>query len=450
MGLLNWFNKEPTKPSTPAPQGKSVMGISINKATAALPKIVGDYADGGGQLATTQEEGSYATSDLIYACVDYIASTASQAGLQIHEKDAEGKLTPIKDKKIVRLFGYAPNDFYTWGDFIDLAVKSYLLSGNTYMTYEKNGSNLEMWCLTPPSKVTVVPDRKNYVTGYMYNDEVAYKVDEVCHWKNNTVSNEFYGQSAIKPLLDALILEGYGTEDLKSFYENSSVGEGVLTSEFPLTVEQIDQLRDQFKGLYGQEGSRHSAMIMPNGMTYSNITMSPKDSMLLESLEISEHRVLQSFHLNPLVVGGKLSTYTTNSRELQQMVFNGAVRPILYSMADNLTLFFKKLLKNDSIVVTFDFDRIPELADSMSDKAGNAKTLWSTGLATLNEARDMVGLPKVDHENANKNMIASYLFGDGIAIEDLGKPTNEPAGNSQTTGSTDADGGTPDNVSTET
>jgi len=172
--------------------------------------------------------------------------------------------------------------------------------------------------------------------------------------------------------------------------------------------------------------------------------------MLLESLEVSEHRVLQTFHLNPLVLGGKLASYTNNPREVQKMAFNGAVRPLLYSLADKLTLFFKKSLKKDTIVVKFDFDRIPEIADSLSDKTTSAKTLWSTGIATLNEARDMVGLPQLETENANKNMIASYLFGDGVPIEDLGKaPTGGNAGNGATTGSTDPNGGTADGVSTQ-
>ena len=52
--------------------------------------------------------------------------------------------------------------------------------------------------------------------------------------------SQYYGTSAIMECLaDPLLLEAYGIGDLKEFYENSSVGGGVLTSEFPLSPEPI-------------------------------------------------------------------------------------------------------------------------------------------------------------------------------------------------------------------
>lgn len=443
--------KEEKKPDfNPALEQMMTQAASVSaKATKYTPRIIGDYADGANQLSDEDQEASYSTSDLIYSCVDYIATTAGQATIRIGEKDKSGKIVPIKDKKIQELFDYAPNDFNTWGDLIDIAVKSRLLTGNSYITLEKVGSKYEMWCLVPPSKVTVVPDKKKFVNGYMWNDEVAYKTEEVCHWRNKVIVNEYYGQSAVTALIDQLLLEGYGTEDLKQFYENSSIGEGVLSSEFPLTPEQVEKLRQQFRETYSQQGNRHSAVVLPNGMKYDSITINPKDAMILDSLNISEHRVLQTFHLNPLVLGGKLESYTTKTKEVQQMVFNTAVRPLLYGLADALTLFFKRNT-GKPYVVYFDFDRIPELSDSMSDKSEYAKTLWSTGIASLNEARDLVGLDRIDHANADKHFLPSYLLGSDVnTIEDLdlaNLPDNE---NMSTPGSTDPQGGNPDLIEEE-
>jgi HK97 family phage portal protein len=314
------------------------------------------------------------------------------------------------------------------------------------MTHETNKGNLESWFLGSPSSVKIVPDSSNYIKGVIWKDKITYTADEVCIVRNPTLNNMYYGVPAIRPLLDTLLLETYALEDLKSFYENSSLLTGLLESEYALSPEQVSALQDQFAVMYGQGGvNRGGTAVLPGGITYKPIQVSPNDSKLIDSLHISDKRVLRVFKINALALGGE-NTSTSKPQDLMKAVFNTAVRPYLYKLEDSITLFLRGKYKNPKLTFTFDLDRVVELETSLDVRADAAKTLYSTGLATLNEGRNMIGLPKVTVENADKNILAAYLFGtgatyvqDGAAVAGVGTaPSTGGAG------STDPNGGASD------
>ncbi len=212
-----------------------------------------------------------------------------------------------------------------------------------------------------------------------------------------------------------------------------------------MNKDQLEALRTDFRNKYASQTNRHTPLVLANGLEYRTIKISPKDSMLLESFNITEHRVLQMFHLNPLVLGGSLSAYTTHSQEVQKMVFNGAVRPILRKIEASFSQFFKRILKNPKIKVYFDFDNIPELDESLNTKADVAKTLLTNGIISVNESRELLGFTKLDNENADKHWLPSFILGSSAqTLEDwTGEalaPTNQQA---KPVGSTDPQGGAP-------
>jgi HK97 family phage portal protein len=417
----------------------------LTKASKNTPEIAKLYTNGQRKDANSSYEDTFATSDLIYSCIDYIAKTAAQADLKIGEVGADGKIGDVKDKKAKEMFENAPNNGYSWYDLKELIVQSFLVSGNAYVSFEKLSKGYEMWVMLPPSKMEVVPSETNYVEGYLYDKKVSYSADEIIHIKNTNLGNEYYGKSAIERLVDYLLVEGYGVEDLKTFYENASIGQGILTSPNPMNKEQLETLREEFKKNYASQSNRHSTYVLANGMEYKTVKMSPKDSMLLDSFNITEHRVLQMFHLNPLVLGGKLESYTTHTQEVQKMVFNGAVRPILRKIEAVFSQFFRRVLKNPKIKVYFDFDNIPELDESINTKADVAKTLLTNGIISVNEAREMLGFHKLDVENAELHWLPSFIVGADAQTIETWDGTATSATNQQPApvGSTDPQGGKP-------
>jgi HK97 family phage portal protein len=356
-----------------------------------------------------------------------------------------GDKSDITDSKLLDWVA-SPNQFQSWGELIELIVQGYFLSGNSFISHELVKGRFESWHLGPPSAVEVVPDRRKYVTGYIYLGKIAYKNTEVIHFKNPTLNNIYYGVPSVRPLLDTLILEGTSIQELKTFYEGSNILSGILQSEYNLSPEQIETVREQFKELYGRNGSeRRGTVVLPSSMTYNTVQATPKDAMLLDTLNVSERRVFRVFKINPIALGGAEQS-TSHPQELMKATFNTAVRPYLYKIQDQITTFLRDKFKDNSIVFYFDLDRITELETPLDTKANASKTMYSTGIASLNEARDLVGLPPLDVENADKHILAAYLFGENAAYVEGGY-ASPSAGGAQTTtpaGSTDPEGGVAD------
>ncbi|MCI4436533.1 MAG: phage portal protein [Ignisphaera sp.] len=438
MGFFNFFSKQENKTS-------NSIGSSLfvhTKASRNNAEAAKNFEGGKGSLAKISEENSFHTSELIFSCVDYITKAASQAVPKIGVLGDNGELLPLPKKDKLNAWIQSPNPFFTWGEMIELNIQAILLSGTTFMTLESNKGNLESWFLGSPSSVKIVPDSSNYIKGVIWKDKITYNADEVCIVRNPTLNNMYYGVPAIRPLLDTLLLESYALEDLKSFYENSSLLTGLLESEYALSPEQVSALQDQFAVMYGQGGvNRGGTAVLPGGITYKPIQVSPNDSKLIDSLQISDKRVLRVFKINALALGGE-STSTSKPQDLMKAVFNTAVRPYLYKLEDSITLFLRGKYKNPKLTFTFDLDRVVELETSLDVRADAAKTLYSTGLATLNEGRNMIGLPKVAVDNADKNILAAYLFGtgatyvqDGAALSGVGTaPSTGGAGSTNPTG----------------
>jgi HK97 family phage portal protein len=448
MGLFDFFKKKQPNNQQQYSEAREGSIFILNKATKANKKFIEDYKDGNGKLASSAQENTFHTSELVFSCVDYISKAASQAVPKLYEvKNGERK--PVKDKKLQNWI-LQPNPFWSWGSIIELATQGLLLSGVAPLTFEINKGEYETWFLTPPSNVTVVPDKSNYIKGFIYNDAIAYKADELIWIINPTLNNAYYGLPSVATLLDTLELEADAIEELKNFYEGSNIISGILKAEYPLTPEQIEELRKQFNALYGKDGSaRRGTAILPAKMDYKPIQATPKDAMLLDSLNISEKRVLRVFKLNALVLGGE-SNSAGKPQELMKVVFNTAVRPYLYKIADQITVFLRNKFKKPYLF-EFDFDRITELDTPLDVKADSAKTLLATGIASLNEAREMVNLDKLNFEGANKNLIPAFLAGsdakffqDIVSSDKTDSQSQSTQNSTKPVGSTDPTGGKPD------
>jgi len=453
MGLFDFF-KPQGSPVTQQEKGSSV--LITTKASKNTSEAMKSYTDGNGKLAKSTEENTLHTSELVYSCVDYICKAASQAVPKIGKIDKSGKFVALKASDKLNSWAKSPNPYFTWGEMIELQIQAILLGGTSFMTFEMVKGNYESWFLGSPSSVKIVPHATNYMDGIIWKDVTAYKSDEICIVRNPTLNNMYYGVPAVRSLFDTLTLESYALTDLKSFYENSSLLTGLLESEYALSPEQINAIQEQFQTLYGKGGTkRGGTAVLPSGLRYNPIQSSPQDAKILDSLAISDKRVLRVFKINALALGGE-NTSTSKPQDLMKAVFNTAVRPYLYKIEDSMTLFLQNKFKDPSLKFTFDLDRVVELETSLDVKSDAAKNSYTTGLATLNEARDMIGLARVDSENADKNILAAYLFGTGAVYVQDGKllnpadantmPSSNSGNNTQDggAGSTDPQGGNPD------
>jgi len=420
MSLFNWSKEVPTAPDN---LGGASIPFGSTYTTRTVKHLAGSDASATPAASDMGVDDTYTTSDLIYKCVEYIASTISQLKLDIKQESKDGNiLEPIKDKKLQALFDNSPNDYQTWSELLYIDALATQLTGNSYLTFEKVKGKYEMWVITTPQKMQIQVDKvSGIVTGYKHGDLVEYSTDEIIHNKLPTLGNNYYGTSAIQALIDQLLLEGYGTQDLIKFYKNGLTGTSILTSEQPLTKNQSKELTDTLSKDFNISGkSRQSLIVLPNNLSIKPLRINPAEAQLLDSLTISEDRVLSAFKLHKMALGGKIDTYTHNINELLELQFSNAIRPRINMFVDKLQSFLRRVTNNQKLVIKVDYSNLPEIKLAKLVHQDTARNLYVSGLCSLNEARDILGLPSIDAMLANENHLPSYLIGtDLLTIQNI-------------------------------
>ena len=449
MNIFSLFGKEEKKSSFlihPPPEEDKTSGLSMPLETKAT-KANKLFVDNVNNVSEEKFLTAYQKADIVYSCVNYAADICSQVKLKIYQRNSKNELKPYKDKKIQKWFE-APNPFQSMSEIISLYVQSHLLTGNAYLTFEKVGLNFEGWVLDP-TKTEIVPHPKKYIQGFLYNKEVAYKDTEIIFFRNPTVANPYYGQGVLASLIDPLEIEAYAVDDLIEFYKNSLIAQGIFTSEYPLTQQQIESLRKQFEQLYGMKGeARHGHIIAPNNLKYQPMRVNPKDGLLLEALNISEDRIYKAFRIPPVLLGGgtKNSVNGTEIEGFKRLYVNNFIRPLITRMTRQWEVFFRRILKDDSIVIVADYDDIPEVNTALTERIDAVRSALSIGVLSLNEARDALGYDKLQGAYVDSHLAASFLYGtsplDLVSGETLNfAPTNQQP---KPQGSTNPEGGKQD------
>ena len=418
------------------------------------------------------------TSEVIFTCIDFISSAAAQARFAVYTREAKTQnKIPFNNKAVLKAFNTNPTPTSTWSETLGIAATQILLDGESFISMELVGKQFEFTVIDSDTTVEILfePEHPEIPTGYKIGDE-EYSLEEMIHVKRVNIKGSLNGQSVLASLIDPLVIDGYASNDLISLYENGSVGEVYLSSDSPLAESQVDRIERKLTQKYTKAG-RHRTYVLPNGLEPKTLRISPKDAVILEAMQISEDRLLRAFKLHKAILGGVIESYTHDMQSLATVQFNQAVRPVLNLIKDKMEMTLRKKLKKDDVYLEIDYQNLPEISRALTVHTEVARQIYSSGLGSLNEARDLIGLVPLEDPLANENFLPEFLHGSSLmSIQGLdstqldtireakvaeaqaiidGGDTEEiveegdGAGPTEPIGSDDAEGGTPNNEKEE-
>ncbi|RKY21593.1 MAG: hypothetical protein DRP62_07860, partial [Planctomycetota bacterium] len=287
-------------------------------------------------------------------------------------------------------------------------------SGESFITMELVNKQMEFTVIDSDTSVEILFDAEHpeIPTGYLIGS-ATYALDEMIHVKRANISRSLHGLPILPSIIDPLVIDGYASNDLISLYENGSVGELYLSSDTPLAPSQVEQIESKLATKYSK-GGRHKTFILPNGLIPKSLKITPKDAVVLDAMELSEDRILRAFKLHRTALGGTIDSYTHDMLGLNGLQFNNAVRPLLNLIKDKMESTLRAKLKKDDLILDLDYTNLPEIARSLTVHTEVARQLYSSGLASLNEARELVGLPNLNVPLADENFMPEYLIGSSL------------------------------------
>ncbi len=391
--------------------------VGIASRSNILPKQV-DSSGKEFSLSTNSVPSSdqaITTSEVIFTCVDFISSAVAQSRFTIYTRDTKTQTkTPFNNKAVLKAFNTNPTPTSTWTELLGIASTQILLDGESFITLESVGKQFEFTVIDSDTTVDILFDAEHpeIPTGYKIGD-TEYSLEEMIHVKRVNIKRSLHGQSVLDSLIDPLVVDGYASNDLIALYENGSVGEIYLSSDTPLAESQVERIERKLTQKYTKAG-RHKTYILPNGLEPRTLKISPKDAVVLDAMMLSEDRLLRAFKLHRTVLGGNIEAYTHDMQGLATVQFNQAVRPIINLIKDKIEMTLRKKLKKDDIYLDIDYRNLPEISRALTVHTDTARSMYSAGLSSLNEARELIGLYPLTDPLANENFLPEFLHGSSL------------------------------------
>lgn len=278
------------------------------------------YASDSGMRVSPETAMRLAT---VYACIRVIGETFASMPAIIYKRLPDGGKERATDHPLYKVLHDTPNQWQTSFEFYEMMQAHLELRGNAFAAICP-GPNGAVDSLVPihPDRVSVfrLPSgRLRYQVRAWYDGSLQnYAQDEMFHMRGLS-SDGMVGMSTIalmrEPIGSALAQQEYAAR----FFANDSKPGGVLEHPAKMSPEAYKRAKESFQESQ-QAGNRHKVALLEEGMKYTAISVSNKDSQFLEARQFSRGETCSFFRVPPHKVGD-LTKATFSNIEQQAIEF---------------------------------------------------------------------------------------------------------------------------------
>lgn len=346
----------------------------------------------------------YGKNVIVHRSVAMIAGAAKGMSFILYDKTNPKKPKEITTHPMLTLWN-KPNPMQSTSDFVENMVAFYCLAGNSYIEANHGGARtatpLELWNVRP-DRMRIIPGPKGYPAAYQYTSggqSVQWDVDivkmrsDIMHWKTFNPLNDWYGMSALEAALMALDQNIAGQTWNLSLLQNAATPSGVLqvnvTDANPggvLNDEQFKDLQRSIEERYSSAKNAGRPMLLEGGITWQQMSLSPKDVDYTKGKEISATDIAISFGIPPELLGLGNKTFN-NYREARLSFYEETVLPIMDSAMGSLNRWLAPIF-GENLYLDYDKDDIEVLQWKREQRY---TSLQATNFLTQNEKREAVG-----------------------------------------------------------
>lgn len=372
-------------------------GIEIRRATKQETSRVTAWSYTGARPVLASRSKPMLLST-VYRCVDLISDSVAVLPLKTYLLDEGGFKKEYKTHPAYMILDLEPNEDMTRFVFFKTLMASVLLTGNGYAYIERDRNlNLLQLIYIPTSQVTIVyiADkngimRKRYqVVGF----KELVEPKDMIHVLNFSYDG-IIGVSTLTHARQTLGIATKSEEHASGFFELGGAVSGILTVE----GKRLDKgQKDQIYETWDERMSQHpnGIAVLEGNMKYQPITVSPKDSQLLESRQFNVVDICRFFSVSPVKAFdlSKSSYSTVEATQLQYLTDTALAVITKIEQEINRKVFLRS--ERGRIIAEFDTSAILR-----TDKAAQAaywKDMFYVGAASPNEIRRENNLSRVDN-----------------------------------------------------
>ena len=258
----------------------------------------------------------------VFACVRLIAGAIASLPLNVYERTKEGGRSQA-EHPYWWLLNEQPSPIWTSALAWENAITSMLLWGDAYFFIRRNRLTNEIIELRPmPYHCTMVERKNGRLTYYFDDDGVRFGADQsdVLHLPGFGF-NGLHGMSVISYAASNAASGAASADDHSAkFFESGTMAKHALTVPGTLSPEATANLRDEWQNQYAGNRNAYRPIVLKNGATLQELSMSAVDSQLLESRQYQVEDIARAFGVAPVLIGSSngTSNFGTGVKELSR------------------------------------------------------------------------------------------------------------------------------------
>lgn len=389
MGILsNLFNTEQ----------RNVSSITIKEE-----RSTSNYDGGAFNLNNYTSYNSNLSTRLstVFAATEIISNAVAVLPINIFSTDSNNYKTDLSTHPAAYLLNKQPSKNYSKFSFFKQIIESVILNGNGYaiIIRDKKGKPIEIKYLNP-NRVVVNYD---YKTDNILYNVVGYDkpIESINMLHFYLHANEFFqGISIISYAINTLKSASDSEASASNFFKSGGAIKGFLTTNNGIALSKDN--KEKAKASWDQSfdsAEAGSIPILPPNIEYKPVTISPKDSLLLESRKFSVIEICRFFNISPTKVYD-LSNSSYSSLEMTQLQFlEDTINPYLVMITSEINR--KIFLPSERQFLSVEFDTTSMLATDKQAIATYYSTLFQTGVLTINEIRKKLNYNKIEFGDDN-------------------------------------------------
>ena len=343
----------------------------------------------------------------VAACVGRISGSIVSMPLHVYQSTGDDARKRLKKDNLWFLLNESPSPQYTAASMWEYVSMAQLLRGDAFVLIRRalNGNVRELlplpWGSVSPMRY---PDGsvRYYVNLPTHNISTWFEPSEILHFPGLGFDDSLMrSQSVISfgaksAIGGALAMDEYSGQ----FFANGAHPSIILNSDKKMTGEQVEQLQAAFTRKYSGSSNYHRLpMVLTEGLTAKEISISAQDSQLIEARRFSVLDICRAFGVPPHLVGETSGSTSWGSgiESMGRAFVQYTLSPWLIKIENEIN---RKIFPRDSgKFIEFDRDSM-QAGDSAAQGTFFRMALGGPGsgdgIYSVNEIRKMKNMPPVE------------------------------------------------------
>lgn len=373
----------------------------------------------GGFKSLSSFTGGPYSSDIYRSAVDAVARhIAKLSGKHVVDNAKDES----KNSKLNRILQDRPNPYMSGYDFLYKIATQYFLYNNAFILVQKDarGNLSGLYPITPNSVEFVVDGAGEVYIKCLFKDGniVHFHIDEIAILRRHFNSSELLGDSN-DPIMSALELAYTQNEGMQEAIKNSAQIRGIVKYNQALSPSKLQEAKDEFTKNYLSMSNNGGVIPLDSTLDYQPLNVSDVQ-IDTSQVDAVKQKIYDYLGINENIVTGNYN------EDQWQAFFESIVEPFAIQISSELTeKIFSEREKAFANRIIFESSKL-QYASNKS-KTNVIKELLPLGVLTINQALDLLNLPRVedgDERIQSLNYIEKTLA-KNYQMGDKGDNTNE-------------------------